>query len=60
MERFQYLGGREWVQSAFDAIAVQTVTLLAMHIKGAKNSAKIVSVPLSLKVWKPLYYLKIK
>ena len=28
------------VQSPFDAIAVQPVTLLAMHVKGAKNCAK--------------------
>ena len=32
MEQVHYLGGGVWVQSSFDAIAVQTVTLLAMHV----------------------------
>ena len=32
-------GVRVGVQSLFDAIAVQTVTLLAVHVKGAKNCA---------------------
>ena len=33
VEWVHYLGDRVGVQSPFDAIAVQTVTLLAMHIK---------------------------
>ena len=32
VERVHYLGGGVGVQSPFDAIAVQTVTLLAMHV----------------------------
>ena len=32
MERANYLGGGVGVQSPFDAIALQTVTLLAMQV----------------------------
>ena len=32
MERVHYLGGGGGVQSPFDAIAVQTVTLFAMNV----------------------------
>ena len=32
VERVYYLGGGVGVQSLFDPIAVQTVTLLAMHV----------------------------
>ena len=50
MERAHYLGGGVGVQSPFDAIAVQTVTLLAMHesfkMCGAFSATKPVTKPL--------------